>query len=445
MIVRSGKLLAGGEVTGELLEGAVQEHLASAERYRRLKDYYLGKTDILQRARAPGLPNNRLSHAFARYIVTVTAGYLVGQGIGYKADESSRGALRRVLDAYRKSDIGAVDIENARNAAIYGRGIEYIVPGDDRDRPVAYALSPESAFVVYEDDVRHRPLFGVCLTRETDIRGGQGALRALVAGEKNISEFVQCRDGFVLTRRYPHFFSGVPMVEYWNDENEKGDFEWVMSLIDAYDALQSDRLNDKDQFTDKLLVLTGCTLETDEEGRPPWLQLRMDKALCLPDGEARADYLSSEMDEKGNEILRKSLSDDIHKLSLVPDLSDIRFAGNVSGVAMKYKLMGLEQLTGMKQRWFTEGLRQRLRLFADYIALRGGERLDVSGVTPVFTHALPENLSETADVVKAAWEAGAMSTRTMVEMLHSGGDWDEEMIAREARAAKSEREGKQEE
>ena len=444
MIVRNRKFLVEGEVTGELLDGVVKEHMVATGRYKRLKEYYLGKTDILRRARAPGLPNNRVSHAFARYIVTITAGYLVGQGIGYRADEAGREALERVMEAYRKGDISAVDIENARNAAIYGRGIEYIVPSDDREWPAAYALSPESAFVVYEDDVRHRPLFGMYLTRETDAAGQQGALRALVAGERDISEFAQEKDGFMLIRRYPHFFSGVPMVEYWNDENEKGDFEWVMSLMDAYDALQSDRLNDKDQFADKLLVLTGCTLETDEEGRPPWLQLRMDKALCLPDGEAKASYLSSEMDEKGNEILRKSLSDDIHKLSLVPDLSDVSFAGNVSGVAMKYKLLGLEQLTGMKQRWFTEGLKARLKLFADYMALRGGDRLDVSSVSPVFTRALPENLSETADMVRAAREAGAMSTRTMVEMLHSGEDWDEGMIERETREAKLEKEGRQE-
>ena len=71
-----------GAVTGELLEGVVREHFSLTDRYRRLKEYYLGKTDIGKRSRAPGLPNNRLSHAFARYIVTVTAGYLVGQGIG---------------------------------------------------------------------------------------------------------------------------------------------------------------------------------------------------------------------------------------------------------------------------------------------------------------------------------------------------------------------------
>ena len=110
------------------------------------------------------------------------------------------------------------------------------------------------------------------------------------------------------------------------------------------DLLQSDRVNDKQQAAEKLLVLTGCALDTDEQGRPPWLQLRMDKALCLPDGDAKAEYLSGHMDESGNEILRASLAQDIHKLSLVPDLSEKSFAGNLSGIALKYRLLGLEQL-----------------------------------------------------------------------------------------------------
>ena len=439
MIVRNAAYMKDGEVTGELLKGAVSEHMRNAARYRRLSDYYHGRTDILGRRRAPGLPNNRLSHPFARYIVTVTVGYLVGHGIDYKADESAREALNALKDAMRLCDIGSVDTENARNAAIYGMGIEYITLSDDGRRPVSYALNPESAFVVYSDDIRHRPLFGVYLMKTSDEEGRQTGMSALVATEKSISVFDRTNTGFVPVTREIHFFGGVPMVEFWNDENERGDFEWVMSLIDAYDALQSDRLNDKDQFVDKLLVLTGCTLETDEDGRPPWLQLRQDKALCLPDGDARAEYLSGEMDEQGNEILRRSLERDIHKLSLVPDLSDDSFAGNVSGVAMKYKLMGLEQLAAMKQRWFSEGLKERLRIWLSCPVMR--EKAELAGaISPVFTRALPENLSETASVVKTARQAGAMSTRTMVELLHRADDWDEGMIAKEAEEARRERE-----
>jgi cytochrome c-type biogenesis protein CcmE len=84
------------------------------------------------------------------------------------------------------------------------------------------------------------------------------------------------------------------------------------------------------------------------------------------------------------------------------------------------------------------GLKARRALFAGGLRLRGGPRLDAARVTPVFTRALPENLAETAGVVKTARQAGAMSTRTMVEMLHQSAGWDESMIARETEDAMKE-------
>jgi len=439
MIIRSQFTLRNGEVTPSLLAGVLAEHNRQAARYRRLKNYYMGDTEVMRRSRAVGLPNNKIAHPFARYIVMVAVGYLVGESVGYKTDAAQRKVLDRVLSAYKQADIAAVDIENARNASIFGKSVEFVTLPEDGDLPVPYALSPESAFVVYDDSIEHKPLFGVYLTRNIAENGETGCLRAVTATARRISQWVLTSEGWAPLNSRPHPFGRVPMLEYLNDENEKGDFEWVIPLIDAYDSLQSDRLNDKDQFADKLLVLTGCTLDTDSEGRPPWLQLRMDKALCLPDREASAQYLSGEMDESGNEILRKSLSEDIHKLSLVPDLTDTAIGGNVSGIAMRYRLLGLEQLAGMKQHWFTKGLKERLRLFDSYLKLRGEKGLDANRVTVTYTRTLPENLSETANVVKTAREAGAISTRTMVELLHKNGDWDEEMIEREANAARNER------
>lgn len=440
MITR-GREFSGVLPPEEMLLSVISEHDARRERYALLRDYYLGKNAVLSRRRAQGLPNNRIAHCFARYIVTVTSGYLTGNGITYRAGGEDREALDGILDLYRKSDISSVDGELARNAAIYGKGVELITVPEDGILPRAYALDPMSAFVVYDEDIRHEPLFGVYLTDKRDGTGSVTGRKALVFTDSAIAEYALDGKRCSFVRRDPHFFGRVPMVEYWNDESEKGDFEWVIPLIDAYDSLQSDRLNDKDQFADKLLVLTGCTLDTDEEGRPPWLQLRMDKALCLPDGDADARYLTGEMNESGNEILRSSLERDIHKLSLVPDLSDDHFSGNVSGVAMKYKLMGLEQLMAMKQKWFSEGLRERMRLMGNYMRLRGGKPLEVRNVVIGYTRPLPENLSETASVIKTAREAGAVSTRTMVEMLH-GSDWDESMIEDETRQVKEEKHGR---
>ena len=201
----------------------------------------------------------------------------------------------------------------------------------------------------------------------------------------------------------PHYFGAVPLTEYWNNARERGDFERVLPLIDAYDLLQSDRVNDKQQFADALLVLTGVmglTAPEDGDGRTPGERLRQDKTLALPDSTARVEWLTKETHESDADVLRRALSEDIHKFSMVPDLTDEQFAANASGVAMRYKLLGLEQLTGVKERYFREGLRCRVRLFAHYLALLGEREIVPERVRFIFTRSLPVNDTEQAQIVR---------------------------------------------
>ena len=246
-------------------------------------------------------------------------------------------------------------------------------------------------------------MFGVRLLPRLRDDGAEAGwcVEAFTDRERMLFQSAGPGDVGALKERGAHYFGGVPMVEYWNGEDERGDFEGVLTLIDAYDRLQSDRLNDKAQFVDALLLLTGCTMEDDENGRTPGQQLREDKVLALPDADAGAQWLCKQLNEADTEVLRGALTADIHKLSMVPDLSDERFGGNASGVAMRYKLLGLEQLTRVKERWFREALRQRLALFAEFLALRGAPRLEPDRVQMTFSRSLPADELEQAQAISA--------------------------------------------
>ena len=421
----------------KMLQSVLREHLAALPRLQQLGNYYRARNAISTRMRSAGLPNNRIAHPFARYIVSVTTGYLIGQPVTYSAD-GFEPALAPITDAYRRCSISSVDIENARHAAIYGRGIEYVHTAMNESTgaiaPQACAISPEQAFVVYDDTHESKPLFGVYFTRNTREDGMPDGYHIWVMGRSTIVELLASdlsAGNFDVVKESQHYFGGVPLVEYWNDEDELGDFEWVISLIDAYDLLQSDRVNDKEQFVDKLLLLYGCQIDIDDRGRKPWQQLREDKALCLPDNDSRAEYLQGQMQEADVEVLRTALENDIHKLSLVPNMSDQNFASNSSGVAMRYKLLGLDQLINVKQQWFLEGLRTRLRLFANFSAVQGNPALDPADVKITLTRAMPANMLELAEIVRTADSAGAASTEAKVRLLHSADDWTEEQIMAE--------------
>ena len=401
MITRPRMEFEGGLPDGKLLASCLRQQLTGAGRLARLYAYYRGGHAIQARVRGAGLPNMKLAHAYPRYISTMAAGYLIGNPVRYEAPGQEE-ALSALLRAYDSCAIDSVDAELARAASIYGKGVELLY-ADERARPRAACLDARDAFVVYDDSVENRPLLGMsCMPMRTP--GGRlEGFRVQVYTDVSVLSY---REESLTEARFeapvrvePHYFGRVPLIEYWNDESEHGDFEDVIGLIDAYDLLQSDRRNDKQQFVDALLVLYGCTLETDARGRTPGQQLREDKALAMPDSDARVEWLCKQLNEADAEVLRAAIRSDIHKMSLVPDLTDEQFAGNSSGVAMRYKLLGLEQLTKIKERWFREGLRARLEGFAHFLACRGEKPLDADGVRMIFSRSLPVNELENAQTL----------------------------------------------
>ena len=401
MITRPRMEFEGGLPDGKLLASCLRQQLTGAGRLARLYAYYRGGHAIQARVRGAGLPNMKLAHAYPRYISTMAAGYLIGNPVRYEAPEQEE-ALSALLRAYDSCAIDSVDAELARAASICGKGVELLY-ADEWARPRAACLDARDAFVVYDDSVENRPLLGMsCMPMRTPGGRLEGFRVQVYTGVSVLSY----REESLTEARFeapvrvePHYFGRVPLIEYWNDESEHGDFEDVIGLIDAYDLLQSDRRNDKQQFVDALLVLYGCTLETDARGRTPGQQLREDKALAMPDSDARVEWLCKQLNEADAEVLRAAIRSDIHKMSLVPDLTDEQFAGNSSGVAMRYKLLGLEQLTKIKERWFREGLRARLEGFAHFLACRGEKPLDADGVRMVFSRSLPVNELENAQTL----------------------------------------------
>jgi len=206
-------------------------------------------------------------------------------------------------------------------------------------------------------------------------------------------------------------------------------------LIDAYNALMSDRITDKEQFIDSILALYGALLgdedTKDADGKTAAQRIKDDKLLELPK-DAKAEYLTRTFDETGVEILKKAVEQDIHKFSHIPCMTDESFGGNVSGVAMEFKLLGMENITKIKTRYYKKGLRKRIRLFSGWLSKIRAINIDISGITPIFTRALPKNLLEISQIVSNMW--GKISKRTLLSQVPFVDDVDAEVAAVEKEA-----------
>ena len=196
-----------------------------------------------------------------------------------------------------------------------------------------------------------------------------------------------------------HYFGDCPLIEYGNNKKQRGDFEGVITLIDAYNLLQSDRLNDKEALADALLAVENASFGDDEEERGETAAfINKERILELPEG-GKAYWLVKTLNEAQVEILKKALKDDIHEFSKVPCLTDENFAGNSSGIAMKYKLFGLEQLGKTKERFFKKGLRKRLKMIC-HIFFIMGTFIDYKDITIIMKRSLPVDEETLAKIAK---------------------------------------------
>lgn len=365
-IVRSRKFLDDdGTISSKLLFSCIKEHRIEVEsRLDKLNEYYDGKHKILDRTfKNKSIPNNKIVCNHAEYISDIATGYVFGVPITY----SGEGAEALNMN-FTEIDEDSHNNELALDLSIFGRAYELLYMSKD-EKPIIKlaALSPLNTFLVVDSTVEEKVMFAVHyypnFTLDDTIENY--TVEVYTEVEKLIYEIPTLESEVSLVKEVDldeHYFNGIPIIEYKNNKKSKGDFEGVIPLIDAYNKLQSDRVNDKEQLVDAFLVLVGQDLgDTEKEVTETVRYLLENKIIQLDDG-ADAKWLVKSLSEDQVEILKKSLKNDIHEFSKVPCLTDENFVGNSSGVAMKYKLLGFEQLGRIKERYFKKGLRERLKL-----------------------------------------------------------------------------------
>lgn len=405
------------EITQNEVLSFIKRHQHLLQRYQKLADYYSGRHDILCRNKKSNLANNRIVCNHAKHISDTATGYMAGNPIRYKSRLNEQ-TIDTVTEWMRIADADTQDMDVAKYASIFGIGCELVYMSDEESpTPRLASFDPRNAFVVYDDTVDRKPLFGVYYYPVFDEAGAKNGYAGKWYTDRWETGFRMDTGFSIIAEEEParNNFGEVPLIEYYNNEECQGDFEQVIELIDAYNLLQSDRVNDKQQFVEAILLLKGATLgDDDKERRDAYEDVKRNGVLELDEPDASAEWLIRTFDESSVEVLRRSIEQDIHRFSGVPCMDDEHFAGNTSGVAMRYKLLGFEQVVKIKERYFREGLKIRLRLFCNILSTKG-TRINPNDIDIVFSRNLPANEAELAQIV--ATLQGMVPDQTLLSIL----------------------------
>lgn len=413
------------EITNDILVDVINYNEKYKDRYKRLMYYYMGKHDIFKREKEnDGVKNNKVMINHAKYITDTNVGYLLGNPVDYQVGTDENGEplydIDPILDAYKKQTINDLDTEIAKDVSIYGLQYEYVYANDEAE-PKSCEIANENAVIVYDDTVEHNKLFGLIYRPVHE--GETFKYWDIIFIDKDKEIHYKSTDKTLSKEgeEKAHAFGDVPLICYKNNPEYIGDFEQVISLIDAYNLLQSDRVNDKEQLVDAILCLYGMDFDDDQAE-----QLKTYRMLANIPADGRVEYLTKTLNESQVDILRQNLETDIHKISMVPNMSDVNFVGNSSGVAIRYKLLAFEQNIKNKERYMEKGLMERFKLYNNFLVTRSKmQEVPIEEVDAVFKRNLPSNDFEISQMINNL--ADYLSAETLVSQLSFVKDASEEV------------------
>lgn len=209
----------------------------------------------------------------------------------------------------------------------------------------------------------------------------------------------------------PNFFQSVPIVAYYFGDDMQGVIEPVTALIDNYDYLHSDYMNEIDRFAGAYLIMKKTSLDPNNQKKDPWSYRPILKWLkrfrvfenVPPDGDIK--YLTKDIPDNYMRFMTDLVKDQIHVQSHVPDFATMT-TGDLSGAAISRLLFDFENVVSSAEADFDTGLNERLRLINVIYQKAGRETVEPKDIVITHRRNLPSNLKEFAEIANIMKQAG---------------------------------------
>lgn len=411
-LINNMQLEEDNVVPGEILE-YLQYKINSIDhnRHKLLESYYLNKKEILKKHRMiEAIPNNKILSNYARYITEMNVGYFMSEPVLYNVNEDID--IEPIQDLFRKNTIIETDKENAKKLSKFGLCYELIYINENTEIK-SKSIDYTNAFIERDGTLENKEVLGVYFAKLKE-----KYMFYIYTLEKMITIKTDFEKTSVIELK-ENMLGNIPLIELKNNEEQLGDFESVITLIDAYNKVVSNDIDNIEEFIDSILLIYGGELTVEQ-----LKILKETKGLNLPT-DAKAEYLTKRLDETGIGAVLERLRKDIHKFSFTPDMSDDNFAGNSSGVALEYKLLPFELLAKTKQAQYERAVKKRFKLYNIFLNVSYNMPLiPIEEVEVKFKRGLPKKDIETAEMI--ANLQGLVTNKTLISQLSFIQDANEE-------------------
>jgi SPP1 family phage portal protein len=375
----------------------------SAEK-QRYKDYYDGKHSILDDyAMQDSRSNRKLIFNFPRKFVDNETGYLLGKPVNYISKTDDKAAVE-CIDHNTAHWDKEHNITLRKYSEIYGEAYELNYINAD-GAFCAAILTPQNAYVL-EDGTAAR---NVTLALHRFAKPfEEGSEHLDVYTDREILHYEIRDEKLRYIDRHPHIFERVPVTVCPANAERRSGFEDVISLFDAYNALNSDLVNEIADHRNAYLVIENAKIEEED-----LVSMKKMGIIQVPKG-GKVSWLTKDINDSFVQNELENIERKIYDMMDEVNFNE-NWAANTSSLALRNKLLNLENRVSMREAFMERTIRQRLRNLFLYVRKKESRAFDTADIAIKFTRNLPTDLSGLADVV--AKLADVCSRETLLTLL----------------------------
>lgn len=339
---------------------------------------------------------------YCHSIVETYNGYLTGIDVAY----TSNNDIDSVQEVLNYNDVHSVDSELLRNALIAGTAYE-IAYIDEEGQERFKVLDSREVIPVYDNTLNQELKYAIRFYKADLVNGDEYYVE--VYDSKLIRTYRSSMGfkSFQLVKEEPHYFQQVPIVVFDLNADRESIFAQIMSLQDAYNELQSGEVDSWNMFADAYVVMKGVTA-TEED----MVEAKQSRVFMI-DSDADIGYLTKNINDTQIQNMLVDINNNIHKIANCPDFSQESF-GTTSGIALRYRLLGFENVASSIEANMRKALQKRIELITTILNLKGGDSM-WRDIKIQFTRNLPVNVEETTNIVNSL--RGLVSDETLLTLL----------------------------
>ena len=281
----------------------------SAIRY--LWRYYKGDQPVLYRTKVSNEDiTNKILENHAYEIVQFKVGQTYGEPVQFisrKDDDAINNAVDELNDFMTDANKQEKDIKSGEWQSATGTSFKAIQSKEGEIPFRITAPTPMNTFIIY-NRTTEEPMLAVQELKDED-----GRYYKLAFSETMSFKIVNSN---VVSSKL-HTYGGIPIVEYPNNHERISDIELVISMFDAINNMQSNRMDGIEQFVQSWIKFVNC--DVDEE---QFEKMKMNHALVVKsinkDNKSDVDIMTQELNQTQCQVAKDDLWDNALSILAIP-------------------------------------------------------------------------------------------------------------------------------